>query len=37
MIVSIQNLFHSNLRDSLINNLKFNFSVALKLTTGIDF
>ena len=37
MIVSIQNLFHSNLRDSLINNIKFIFSVALKLAAGIEF
>ena len=37
MIVSIQILCHSDLRDSLNNNIKIHFSVALKLTAGIEF
>ena len=37
MIILIKFLWHSNLRDSLNNNIKFIFSVALKLTAGIQF
>ena len=37
MIVLIQFLWHSDLSDSLNNNIKFIFSVALKLTAEIQF
>ena len=36
MIILLQFLWHSNLHDSL-NNKKMHFSVALKLTAGIQF
>ena len=37
MIVLLQNLSHSNLRDSLINNIKIYFAVALKLAAAFKF